>query len=48
MTITRERFSGNEGADVELASRLKDWVGTRLDDVSVKDEHKVDIFAFKL
>ena len=25
---------------MELASRLKEWVGTRLEDVSVKDEHK--------
>ena len=34
-------ISGNEGGDEELAGRLKDWVGSRLSDVSVKDEHKV-------
>ena len=34
-------FSGNDGGDEELASRLKDLVGSRLSDVSVKDEHKV-------
>ena len=34
-------ISGNEGGDEELAGRLKDLVGSRLSDVSVKDEHKV-------
>ena len=34
-------ISGNEGGDEELAGRLKDWVGSKLADVSVKDEHKV-------
>ena len=34
-------ISGNEGGDEELAGRLKDWVGSRLSAVSVKDEHKV-------
>ena len=34
---------GDEGEDEELASRLKQWVGARLDDVAVKDEHKVNI-----
>ena len=37
---------GDEGGDEELASRLKHWVGTRLDDVAVKDEHKVKSVTF--
>jgi len=38
--LTKIPATGDEGGDVELASRLKDWVGARLDDVAVKDEHK--------
>ena len=36
---------------MELASRLKEWVGRRLEDVSVKDEHKGYLhlnFLFKI
>lgn len=38
--LTKLPATGAEGEDAELAHRLKDLVGERLDEVSVKDEHK--------
>ena len=38
--------AGDEAGDEELASRLKQWVGARLHDVAVKDEHKVNSVIF--
>ena len=38
-------LAGAEGEDAELAHRLKDLVGERLAEVSVKDEHKVRVIT---